>query len=52
MQIKQEAKKDVEINGLNIKASAKMGISLKGNATAELSASGQTTVKGGLVMIN
>lgn len=52
MQIKQEAKKDVEINGLNVKASAKMGISLKGNATAELSASGQTTVKGGLVMIN
>lgn len=52
LQVKVEAKKDVEVNGMNIKASAKVGVSLKGNATAELSASGQTTVKGGIVMIN
>ena len=32
--------------------SAAMGAKVKGNATAELSASGQTTVKGAMVMIN
>lgn len=46
------AKADVELNGMNIKATAKTGFTAKGNATAELSASGQTTVKGGMVMIN
>ena len=43
---------DITLDGTNINNSAKAGFSAKGNATAELSASGQTTVKGGLVMIN
>lgn len=46
------AKADVAIEGMNVKATAKTGFTAKGNATAELSASGQTTVKGGMVMIN
>lgn len=47
-----KAKADVEINGANVKATAKVGFTAKGNATAEISASGQTVVKGGIVMIN
>lgn len=47
-----KAKSDVSIDGTNVKATAKIGFSAKGNATAELSASGQTVVKGGIVMIN
>ena len=46
------AKSDVAIEGANVNASAKIGFTAKGNATAELSASGQTTVKGAMVMIN
>lgn len=46
------AKSDVVIEGTNIKANAKAGFSAKGNGTAEVSASGQTTIKGGIVMIN
>lgn len=46
------AKSDVAIDGSNVKATAKIGFTAKGNATAELSASGQTTVKGAMVMIN
>lgn len=47
-----KAKTDLTAEGLNVKIAAKAGVSVKGNATAELSASGQTTVKGGIVMIN
>lgn len=47
-----DAKSDVDINGTNVKVTAKVGAKVKGNATAELSASGQTTVKGAMVMIN
>lgn len=47
-----DSKSDTKINGLNVNATAKVGIKLKGSATAELSASGQTTVKGAMVMIN
>lgn len=43
---------DVKVDGANIQLSAKMGMTAKGNATAEISASGQTTVKGAMVMIN
>lgn len=43
---------DVKISGLNVEAAANIGATVKGNATAELSASGQTTVKGAMVMIN
>jgi Rhs element Vgr protein len=46
------AKADVAITGLNINATANIGLVAKGSATAELSASGQTTVKGAIVMIN
>lgn len=46
------AKSDISLDGTNIKVQAKMGATVKGNATAELSATGQTTVKGAMVMIN
>lgn len=46
------SKQDVAIEGLNIANTAKVGFTAKGNATAEISASGQTTVKGAIVMIN
>ena len=46
------AKADVGLSGLNINAAAEVGFVGKGNATAELSATGQTTVKGTIVMIN
>ena len=52
MKLSGTAKQDASIEGLNIKVQAKMGATVKGNATAELSASGQTTVKGAMVMIN
>lgn len=52
MKISGAAKQDVNLDGLNVKVQAKVGASVKGNATAELSASGQTTVKGAMVMIN
>lgn len=50
--IEATAQMDVKIGGLNITGQAKVGFTAKGGATAELSASGQTTVKGALVMIN
>lgn len=43
---------DVGIKGMNVSAEADIGLTAKGNASAELSASGETTVKGGMVMIN
>ncbi len=43
---------DLALQGLNINASANVAFTAKGNATAELSAAGQTTVTGGIVMIN
>jgi len=43
---------DVSVAGLNIGCEAQIGLTAKGSATAELSASGQTTVKGAMVMIN
>jgi len=43
---------DVKVTGLNVNAEAEVGFVGKGNATAEVSSSGQTTVKGTLVMIN
>ena len=46
------AKQDVNVSGLNISQEAQVGFSGKGSATAEISASGQTTVKGAIVMIN
>jgi len=46
------AQMDVKVAGANINQQADIGFVAKGGATAELSASGQTTVKGALVMIN
>ncbi|RZL31466.1 MAG: hypothetical protein EOP35_21970 [Rubrivivax sp.] len=46
------AKADVKASGLNVSCQAQIGFTGKGNATAELSAAGQTVVKGALVMIN
>jgi Rhs element Vgr protein len=46
------SKQNVEANGLNVNCSAKMGFVAKGTASAEVSASGQTTIKGAMVMIN
>jgi Rhs element Vgr protein len=43
---------DVKVSGLNIGCEAQVGFTGKGSATAELSASGQTTVKGAIVLIN
>ena len=52
MKISGTAEQDVSLEGLNVKVQAKVGASVKGNATAELSSSGQTTVKGAMVLIN
>lgn len=43
---------DVSMKGLNVGIEANVAASVKGTATAELSASGPTTVKGAMVMIN
>ena len=43
---------DAKVAGLNIDLNANVGIAVKGKTTAELSAAGQTTVKGAMVMIN
>lgn len=47
-----KAKQDASVSGMNVNAKAQMSLKLAGTATAELSASGQTTVKGAMVMIN
>lgn len=47
-----KAKSDLQLKGMNVKVNANAELSLKGNAKAELSASGQTVVKGTMVMIN
>ncbi len=46
------ANMDVMVSGLNINHNANIGFVAKGTETAELSAAGQTTVKGAMVMIN
>lgn len=50
--IELAAKADFSAEALNIKQEAKVALTAKGNASAELSASGQTTVKGAMVLIN
>ncbi len=50
--IEQKSVADVKIKGMNVTCEADVGMTAKGNATAEFSASGQTTVKGAMVMIN
>jgi phage protein D/phage baseplate assembly protein gpV len=46
------SKADVNVEGLNVACQAQVGVSAKGAAAAELSSSGQTTVRGAMVMIN
>lgn len=43
---------DVKTEGLNVHCEAQVGFAATAQATAELSAAGQTTVKGALVLIN
>ena len=43
---------NVNIDGLSIAINAQRSLTAKGVQTAELSATGETTVKGGMVMIN
>jgi Rhs element Vgr protein len=43
---------DVSTEGLNVNCTAQVGFVARGAASAELSASGQTTVKGAVVLIN
>lgn len=43
---------NVSLQGINVEAKAKVAFSAQGNASAELKASGQTTVKGAVVIIN
>jgi Rhs element Vgr protein len=50
IEVKSQA--DVNVKGLNIDHKADMAFTAKGSASAELSASGETTVKGAMVMIN
>jgi Rhs element Vgr protein len=50
--IETSSKADVTVEGLKIDNNAKTSFIAKGSASAELSASGQTTVKGAMVMIN
>lgn len=47
-----KATADATLDGSSITQSAQTSFTAKGNASAELSASGQTTVKGAMVMIN
>jgi Rhs element Vgr protein len=50
--VEVSSKGDIKQQALNIDNAANVSFTAKGNASAELSASGQTTVKGALVMIN
>ncbi|MFT5321958.1 MAG: Rhs element Vgr protein [Pseudohongiellaceae bacterium] len=51
-EISISSKADIKASGLNIEHDAKVGMTAKGGASAELSAGGNTTVKGAMVMIN
>ncbi|VAW60032.1 VgrG protein [hydrothermal vent metagenome] len=50
--IEASATGDVTVDGMNITASANTAFTAKGNASSELSASGTTTIKGAMVLIN
>jgi Rhs element Vgr protein len=47
-----KATADLSMQGLNVSAKAQMALQAQGQAQAELSATGQTTIKGAIVMIN
>lgn len=46
------ASQNVSLSGMNVSASADVGFSASGNASAELTASGNVKIQGALVMIN
>lgn len=46
------AKQELALSGLNVQTNADVALTAKAGATAELSSSGQTTIKGAIVMIN
>lgn len=46
------AKGDINVDGLNVNIKAQINFSAKSAASAELSSSGQTVIKGGIVLIN
>jgi uncharacterized protein involved in type VI secretion and phage assembly len=50
--IQLDCQADIQAKGLNVTAQAQANFTAKGAAGAELSASGQTTVKGAMVLIN
>ena len=50
--LKLKAQGDVKVEGINIKHEASAGFVGKGNSSAEISASGELVVKGGIVRIN
>ncbi len=50
--IELKATQDLKAEGLNVEAKAQVGFKAEGSATAELSSGGQTTVKGGILMLN
>jgi len=52
MKASLHAATEVKVSSLNIEVAADTAVKVKGNATAEISAAGSTTVKGGMVMIN
>ena len=52
MNLQAKAKTNVKIEGMNVEGKAKTALTMKGTASAEFSASGNTTVKGAMVMIN
>jgi len=50
--VELDSKADLKGKGMNVNLEAQVGMVAKGAASAEFSASGQTTVKGAMVMIN
>lgn len=47
-----KTQRDATLEGMNVTAKAQVALKVCGSASAEISASGQTTVKGAMVMIN
>ena len=52
MLFRSSSQADVKSTGLNVVCEGQVGFTGKGSATAELSASGETVVRGAMVMIN
>jgi Rhs element Vgr protein len=50
--ISVSATSDLKLSGLSVSGTAQTQMTMKGNASAEFSASGEVTVKGAMVMIN